>query len=81
MSQDLPNNGVRDRPPPMPEVADPFSQNVPNSDPSRMPATEELKCLMSRYLDNPDSQIDTFRVGLSPSGSRLRVMIVLDIDT
>jgi hypothetical protein len=78
--QDVPNNGIRERPPPMPEGADPFSQNVPNPDPSRMSATEDLKRLMSRYLDNPDSQVDTFRVGLSPSGSRLRVMIMLDID-
>jgi hypothetical protein len=64
----------------MPGVADPFSQNVPSSDPSRMSATEDLKRLMSRYLDNPDSRVDTFRVGLSPSGGRLRVMIMLDID-
>jgi hypothetical protein len=80
MPQDIPNNGIRERPPPMPEGTDPFSQNVPNPDPSRMSATEDLKRLMSRYLDNPDSQVDTFRVGLSPSGSRLRVMIMLDID-
>jgi hypothetical protein len=82
MPQDLPNNGVRDRPPPtsIPEVADPLSQNASNSDPSRMSATEDLKRLMGRYLDNPDSRVDTFRVGLSPSGGRLRVMILLDID-
>ncbi|KAF8274319.1 hypothetical protein EI94DRAFT_1714164 [Lactarius quietus] len=79
-ARDLPNNGVRDRPPPMPDVANPFSRNVPDSDPSRISATEDLKRLMSRYLDNPDSQVDTFRVGLSPSGGRLRMMIVLDID-
>jgi hypothetical protein len=77
---DIPNNGIRERPPPMPEGTDPFSQNVPNPDPSRMSATEDLKRLMSRYLDNPDSQVDTFRVGLSPSGGRLRVVIMLDID-
>lgn len=79
MPQHLPNNGVRERPPP-PEGTDPFSQNVPNLDPSRMSATEDLKRLMSRYLDNPDSRVNTFRVGLNPSGSRLRVMIMLDID-
>lgn len=76
----LPNNGVRGRPPPMPGVANPLSLNAPNSDPSRVSATEDLKRLISRYLDNPDSRVDTFRVGLSPSGSRLRVMIMLDID-
>ena len=78
--QDLPNNGVGDRPPPMPDVANTFSQNVPDTDSSRMSATEDLKRLMTRYLANPDSRIDTFRVGLSPSGGRLRVMIMLDID-
>lgn len=62
----------------MPGVADP--PNVPNSNPSRILATEDLKRLMSRYLDDPGSRIDTFRVGLSPSGSRLRVMVTLDID-
>ena len=78
VSQDLTNNGVRDHPPPMPGVANP--PNIPNSNPSRIPTTEDLKRLMSRYLDNPGSRIDTFRVGPSPSGGRLRVMITLDID-
>lgn len=78
VSQDLTNNGIRDRPPPIPGVA--YPQNVPNYDPSRISATEDLKRLMSRYLDNPDSRVDTFRVGLNPSGSRLRVMVMLDID-
>ena len=45
-----------------------------------MSATEDLKRLISRYLDDPDSRVDTFRVGLNPSGSRLRVMVMLDID-
>ncbi|KAF8274317.1 hypothetical protein EI94DRAFT_850317 [Lactarius quietus] len=79
-ARDPPNNGVRDRPLPMPDVTNTFSRNVPNSDHSRVSATEDLKRLTSRYLDNPHSRVDTFRVGLSPSGSRLRVMIVLDID-
>ena len=64
----------------MPDVANPFSRNVPDSDPSIMSATEDLKRLMKRYLDNPDSRVNAFRVGLSPSGGRLRVMIMLDID-
>ncbi|KAH8992387.1 hypothetical protein EDB92DRAFT_1945188 [Lactarius akahatsu] len=77
---DLANDGVRDRPPPMTDMADPFSMNVPNYDPPRTSATEDLKRLASRYLQNPDSRLDAFRMGPSPSGGRLRMMIVLDID-
>ncbi len=77
--QDLPNNGVRDRPP-MPDVADAFSRSVPESAPSGMLAMESLKRLSDRYLHDPGSRVGALRMGLSPSGGRLRVMIVLDID-
>lgn len=77
---DLPNGGLGDRPPPMPHVADPFSRGVPEFAPSRMSAMEGLKRLADRYLHDPGSQVDTVRMGLSPSGGRLRVMIMLDID-
>lgn len=40
---------------------------------------ECLKRLADRYLNDPFSQVDTLRMGLTSSG-RLRVMIVLDID-
>ncbi|KAH9037932.1 hypothetical protein EDB84DRAFT_1480001 [Lactarius hengduanensis] len=79
-AHDLPNYGVRYRPPPMTDVADPFTRNFPNPGPSRSSATEDLKRLASRCLHNPDSRLDTFRMGPSPSGSRLRMMIVLDVD-
>jgi len=79
--QDLPINGVsRDRPPPMPDVVDAFSRSVPESAPSGMSATESLKRLADRYLHDPGSQVDTLRMGLSPSSGRLRVMIMLEID-
>lgn len=45
-----------------------------------MSAKECLKRLADRYLNDPCSQVDTLRMGLTPSGGRLRVMIVLDID-
>jgi len=78
--QDLPNGEVRDRPPPTPDVADPISRSVPESVPSGMLAMESLRRLADRYLHDPGSQVETLRMGLSPSGGRLRVMIVLDID-
>jgi hypothetical protein len=66
----------------MPDVADSFSRNVPNSDPSRTSATakEDLKRLATRYLCNSSSQVDTLRIDLSPSGSRFVVMIQLEVD-
>ncbi|KAH9065553.1 hypothetical protein EDB87DRAFT_1679270 [Lactarius vividus] len=79
-THDLPNDGVRDRPPPMTDVADPFSRDLPNPDPHRTSATEDLKQLASRCLQNPDSRLDMFRMGPSPSRGRLRMMIVLDVD-
>lgn len=76
--QDIPNNGARDRPPPMPHVVDPLPRSVYESVPS---AAESLKRLADRYLHDPGSQVDALRVGLGPSGGRrLRVIIVLDID-
>jgi hypothetical protein len=45
-----------------------------------MLAMESLKRLAERYVQDPGSQVDTLRMGMSPSGGRLRVMIVLDID-
>ncbi|KAH9081445.1 hypothetical protein EDB83DRAFT_2512312 [Lactarius deliciosus] len=81
-AHDLPNDGVRYRPPPMADVqlADPFSRNFPNPGSSRTSATEDLKRLASRCLHNPDSRLDTFRMGPNPSGGRLRMIIVLDVD-
>jgi hypothetical protein len=40
----------------------------------------DLKRLVNRYLHNPDSRVDTLRVGLSPSGRRFVVMILLEAD-
>lgn len=54
--------------------------DVPESAPSGMLATECLKRLANRYLQDPGSRVDTVRVGLSPSRGRLSVMIMLDID-
>ncbi|KAI9455943.1 hypothetical protein BJY52DRAFT_616991 [Lactarius psammicola] len=79
-AHDLPNDGVGDRPQPMPDVADAFSRSVPESVPSRMSAMEGLKRLSGRYLHDSGSQVGALRMGLSPSGDRLRVTIVLDID-
>ncbi|KAI9444434.1 hypothetical protein BJY52DRAFT_1194312 [Lactarius psammicola] len=66
--------------PPTAMLAGPFSQNAPNSDPSRSSAMEDLKRLVNRYLHNPDSRVDTLRMGLSPSGGRFMVMILLEVD-
>ena len=41
---------------------------------------EDLKHLANRYLDNPDSRVDMLRMGLSPSGGRFMVMILLEVD-
>ena len=64
----------------MPDVADAFSRSVPESAPSGMLAMESLKRLSDRYLHDPGSRVGALHMGLSPSGSRLRVIIVLDID-
>ncbi|KAH9170539.1 hypothetical protein EDB89DRAFT_1977193 [Lactarius sanguifluus] len=79
-AHDISGGGVRYRPPPMPDVADAFSRSVPESAPSGMSAVDGLKPLADRYLHDPGSQVNTLRMGLSPSSGRLRVMIVLDID-
>jgi hypothetical protein len=80
--QDIPNGGVRDREPLMPDFADSVSQSVPDPPPSGTSAlaVESLKCPANLYLHDPGSRIDTLRMGLSPSGGRLRVTIVIDID-
>ncbi|KAH8992380.1 hypothetical protein EDB92DRAFT_563502 [Lactarius akahatsu] len=78
-TQGIPNDGHAPRIA-MPDVADPFSRNIPNPDPSRTSAVEDLKRLANRYLHNPDSLVDTLRVGLSPSGGRFTVMILLEVD-
>lgn len=78
-TQGIPNGGHAP-PTAMPDAADPLSQNVPNSDPSRSSAMEDLKRLATRYLCNPGSRVDTLRMGLSPSGSRFMVMILLEVD-
>lgn len=75
----IPNDGHAPRIS-MSDVADPFSRNIPNPDPSRTSAVEDLKRLANRYLHNPDSLVDTLRVGLSPSSGRFTVMILLEVD-
>ncbi|KAF8274291.1 hypothetical protein EI94DRAFT_1714076 [Lactarius quietus] len=79
-AHDLPNGVVRGPSPAMPYVTEDTSRNVPESVPSGMPAKECLKRLADRYINDPCSEVDTLRMGLTPSGGRLRVMIVLDID-
>lgn len=79
-AHDIPNGVVRDRSAPLPDVTDTFSRSVPESVSSGVSAKECLKRLADRYLNDPGSQVDTLRMGLTPSGGRLRVMIVLDID-
>jgi hypothetical protein len=80
-AQDLPNGDVQDRTPLiMPDFADSFSQTVPGSGLPGTLARESLKRLADRYLHDPGSRIDTLRLGLSPSGGRLRVTIMFDID-
>jgi hypothetical protein len=78
-NQGIPSSG-HTPPTAMPDVVDPFSQNVPNSNPPRTSAMEDLKHLANRYLHKPESRVDTLRMGLSPSGRRFMVMIVLEVD-
>ncbi|KAI9455944.1 hypothetical protein BJY52DRAFT_617113 [Lactarius psammicola] len=79
--QDIQNGEVRDCPPSMPDVAGAFSRSVSEYAPLEISAMEGLKCLADRYLHDPGSQVNALRMGLSPSGGRLRVMVVVDIDT
>ncbi|KAF8274318.1 hypothetical protein EI94DRAFT_1696224 [Lactarius quietus] len=76
--------GVPNNVPPtaMPDVADPFSRNFSNSDsnPFRTSAMADLKHLANHYLHNPNSRVDTLRMGLSSSGRRFMVMILLKVD-
>lgn len=44
------------------------------------PAAEILRQLANRYLDHPNSQVDTVRVELNPGGGGFRVMIALEIE-
>ena len=78
--QDLPNGGVSDPTPLIPDLENSVSQSVHNRQPSGALARESLRHLADRYLHDPGCRIDTLRMGLSPSGGRLRVMIVFDID-
>jgi hypothetical protein len=64
----------------MPDVTDTSSRSAPESVPPGVSAKECLKRLADRYLNDPCSQVDTLRMGLTPSRGRLRVMIVVDID-
>jgi len=80
-AHDIPDAEVIDYlPPPMLGVTDAFSRSVRESAPSGMSAKECLRRLADRYLNDPGSQVDTLRMGLSPSEGRLKVIIVLDID-
>ena len=79
--QDIPGAEVIDYSlPPTLDVTDAFSRSVPESVPSEISAKECLKRLADRYLNDPGSQVDTLRMGPSPSEGRLKVMIVLHID-
>lgn len=79
--QDIPDAEVIDYSlPPTLDVTDAFSRSVPESVPSEISAKECLKRLADRYLNDPGSQVDTLRMGPSPSEGRLKVMIVLHID-
>jgi hypothetical protein len=65
----------------MPNIADSFFRNVPNYDPSGTSAMDDLKRVATRCVCNPDSQVGTLRLGLSPSGSRrFMVMILVEVD-
>jgi len=77
---DIPNGAVRDCAPLLTDFANSFTQNVPDSTPSGTLAMESLKRLADRYLHDPGSRIETLRMGLSPSGGRLRVIIEFDMD-
>jgi len=80
-AHDIPDAEVIDYSPPATRgVTDAFSRSVPESVPSGMSAKECMRRLANRYLNDPGSQVDTLRMGLSPSEGRLNVMIVLDID-
>ena len=62
------------------DAANSLCQSVPDRSLSGTAAMETLKRLADRYLHDPGLRIDTLRMGLSPSGGRLRVMIVFDLD-
>ncbi|KAH9065549.1 hypothetical protein EDB87DRAFT_853593 [Lactarius vividus] len=79
-THEISDDGVRDRLLPMPDIADAFSRSVPESAPFGMSAVDGLKRLADRYLHDPGSQVNTLRMGPSPSDGRLRVVIVLDVD-
>ncbi|KAF8274321.1 hypothetical protein EI94DRAFT_1825659 [Lactarius quietus] len=65
----------------IPDIADPFTQNVPNYDPFRTSAMEDLKRTATRYLCNPDSRVDVLHTRLSTTGTRrFKVMILLEVD-
>lgn len=77
----MPNGGVAPPTGIMANVVDSFSRDDPNSDASRTSAMEDLKRVATRYLCDPDSQVDTLHFRLSPSGSRrFRVMILVEVD-
>ncbi len=78
--QEMLDGGVGDYLRPMPDLANSFSQSVPDTLPPGTSAMESLRRLADRYLHDPGSRIDTLRMGLSPSGGRLRVTIMFDID-
>ena len=73
-------NGVPAPPTSMPDIPEPFSRNAPTNSDSRTSAKEDLKRLAIRYLHHSDSRVDTLRMGLSPSGGRFMVMILLEVD-
>ncbi len=78
--QEILDGGVGDYLPPVPDLANSFPQSVPDTFPPGTSAMESLKRFADRYLHDPGSRIDTPRMGLNPSGGRLRVTITFDID-
>ncbi|KAF8274324.1 hypothetical protein EI94DRAFT_1714193 [Lactarius quietus] len=79
-ARDIPDGGVRDRAPLLPDLVHSSSQSVPGSPPPGILAMESLRCLADRYLHDPGSRIDTLHMRISPSSGRLRVTIVFDME-
>ena len=80
--QDIPNGGVRDLVPLMPGLVNSLSQSIPDPPPSGTSASamESLKRLADRYLYDPGLRVDMLRMELKPSGGRMRVTIMIDIN-
>jgi hypothetical protein len=56
------------------------SQGIPGPAPFRMSAGEEIRQLATRYIQNPDSRVDSVRVKHSRRSGKVKVMILLELD-